>query len=166
MNKKTHSSLNILLDNIEGTNLLLEYYEDFSKKIFECQDFNQVILNLHQELRKIYAKQNIEFILWKNQNKLLRFLYDSKDTKLNPPDEIAEKNTLHHYTLEQKQTILTNNFQSFCDNLQVDTQEIPASSWLGIPVRKPCRPLERYVICPLVGPNRHMQSNGVRYQLR
>ena len=62
MNKdRTHSSLNILLDNIEGANLLLEYYEDFSKKIFDCQDFNRIILNLHQELRKIYAKQNIEF---------------------------------------------------------------------------------------------------------
>jgi len=38
--------------------------------------------------------------------------------------------------------------------------------WLEIPVRKPCRPLARYVICPLIGPDRHMQSNGVRYQLR
>jgi signal transduction histidine kinase/CheY-like chemotaxis protein len=135
MNKdRTHSSLNILLDNIEGTNLLLEYYEDFSKKIFECKDFNRIILNLHQELRKIYAKQNIEFILWRNNTELLKFVYDHKAGKVKTPYEIDADNTLYHYTLEQRQIILTNNYHSFCDNLQVDNQNIPASSWLGIPI--------------------------------
>jgi signal transduction histidine kinase len=131
---RTHSSLNILLDNIEGTNLLLEYYEDFSKKIFDCQDFNRIILNLHQELRKIYAKQNIEFILWQNNTTLLKFIYDHKAGKVEKPSEVKAENTLYHYTLEQRQITLTNNYRTFCDNLQVDDQNIGASSWLGIPI--------------------------------
>ena len=111
---KIHSSLNILLDNIEGTNLLLEYYTEFSQKIFQCSDFKSVILALHKELRKIYAKQNIEFILWQNNEKLLKFVYDSASTKVKSPEEIDKENTLYQHTLEQQQIILTNNYQNFC----------------------------------------------------
>ncbi|MCK5452978.1 MAG: response regulator [Calditrichia bacterium] len=131
---KIHSSLNILLDNIEGANLLLEYYADFSQKIFQCRDFKSVILALHHELRKIYAKQQIEFVLWQTDGKLLKFVYDSTTGKVKSPLEIDTENTLYQHTLEQQQTILTNNYQNFCENLGVDDSYVNASSWLGIPM--------------------------------
>ncbi|UCF64710.1 MAG: GAF domain-containing protein, partial [bacterium] len=135
MNKeKIHSSLNLLLDNIEGTNLLLEYYTEFGQKITQCRDFKTVIQVLHQELRKIYAKQQLEFILWQGADKLLKFVYDSARGKVQSPEEIKTAGTLYHHALEQQQTILTNNYKTFCDNLGVDARYVDASSWLGIPL--------------------------------
>jgi len=131
---KVHSSLNLLLDNIEGTNLLLEYYTAFGQKITQCRDFKSVIQVLHQELRKIYAKQQLEFILWQGADKLLKFIYDSARSKVLSPEEIKTPGTLYHHALEQQQTILTNNYKTFCDNLGVDASYVDASSWLGIPM--------------------------------
>ncbi len=132
--EKTHSSLNILLDNIEGTNLLLEYYNNFSSKIFAARDFKSIIQTLYRELRKIYAKQHIEFILWQNNKKLLRFTYQRDSGKVDTSSEIKTANTLYQYTLEQHQTILTNNYRHFCETLDVDRFDLNASSWLGIPM--------------------------------
>lgn len=132
--EKQYSSLNILLDSIEGINLLLEYYNNFSNKIFSAREFRSIIQILYQELRKIYAKQHVEFVLWQNNKKLLRFTYQTESGKVNAPEEIKTENTLYQYTLEQQQTILTNNYRHFCETLGVDRFNLDASSWLGIPM--------------------------------
>jgi signal transduction histidine kinase/ActR/RegA family two-component response regulator len=134
MPKEKSSSLNILLDNIEGTNLLLEYYADFSKKIFNAPDFKSIILVLHQELHRIYVRQRIEYILWQNNQKLLKFTFNAQDAKVNAPEEIHTPNTLYRYTLENPQIILTNSFKQFCDSLGVNYDNSQASCWLGIPM--------------------------------
>lgn len=135
MLKEKSSSLNILLDNIEGTNLLLEYYADFSKRIFNAPDFTSIILLLHQELQRVYVKQQIEYILWKNNQKLLRFTYNIQEAKVNPPEEIENTNTIYHYALEHQQIILTNDYKYFCKTLGVDRNVIKANCWLGIPMK-------------------------------
>ncbi len=132
--EKFYSSLNILLDNIEGTNLLLEYFADFSKRIFRARDFKSIIGAFYEELRKIYVNQNIEFILWHNHQRLVKFVHNEKTGKVSPVEEFTETNTIYNYVLEQQQIVLTNNYRQFCDNLGVRDVNIPASSWLGIPM--------------------------------
>jgi signal transduction histidine kinase/ActR/RegA family two-component response regulator len=132
--EKTYSSLNILLDSIEGTNLLLEYYSDFSKRIFRARDFKSIVGGLYEELRKIYVKQVIEFVLWQNNSELVKFNYRLKDGQVSPAEKIDTKNTLYHYVIEEHQTVLTNNYRSFCENLGLSNQNLPASSWIGIPM--------------------------------
>ena len=131
---KSCSSLNILLDNIEGTNLLLEYYADFSEKIFQGRDFKTIITTFYYELKKIYVNQSIEFVLWQHNKKLVKFNYDTKQSILTPSEEFTPKNSLYNYVLEQQQIVLTNNYFQFCDNLGLDDLNIKASSWLGIPI--------------------------------
>lgn len=131
---RNFSSLNILLDNIEGTNLLLEYYADFTRRIFESRDFKAVIAVLYEELRKIYVKQQIEYLLWHPNSKLVKLTYHSKNSRVSPSEEFSDTNTLYHYVLEQKQIVLTNNYNQFCDNLGVKNRNLKASSWLGIPM--------------------------------
>ncbi|MBN2366033.1 MAG: response regulator [Calditrichaeota bacterium] len=132
---KNYSSLNILLDNIEGPNLLLEYYTSFSNRLFAAKDFKGIIRILFQEIRKIYSRQKIEFILWQNKKKLLTFSDKPTPDGEYISEEMVELNTLYHYTLEQQQAILTNNYQNFCDTLGVHKNNIEASSWLGTPMQ-------------------------------
>jgi signal transduction histidine kinase/CheY-like chemotaxis protein len=131
---QNYSSLNVLLDNIEGTNLLLEYYSDFTKRILESRDFKAIIAVLYEELRKIYIKQQIEYLLWHPNSKLVKLEYQPKLHKVTPAEEFTESNTLYHYVLEQKQIVLTNNYQQFCNNLGVHDKGLNASSWLALPM--------------------------------
>ncbi len=131
---KLYSSLNILLDSIEGTNLLLEYYANFNKRIFRARDFKSIIGNFYEELRKIYANQHIEFIVWQNRQRLVRFDYNDKNGTVSPAEEFSETHTLYNYVLEKQQVVLTNTYQQFCENLGVRPGSIMASSWLGIPM--------------------------------
>jgi len=131
---KFFSSLNILLDNIEGINLLLEYYANFSQRIFKARDFNSVLTFFYEELRKIYVNQHIEFVLWHNRSRLVKFVYSDKNSRVRPVEEFREKNTLYNYVLEQQQLVLTNNYRQFCENLGVQDSGIPASAWLGVPM--------------------------------
>ncbi len=134
---KTHkyfSSLNILLDNIEGTNLLLEYFADFSRNIFQARDFKSIINIFYRELRKIYVNQNIEFVLWHNNQRLVKFIYNPQADKVMPIEEFTERNTIYNYVLEQQQTVLTNNYRQFCQNLGVSDCHLDASSWIGVPL--------------------------------
>ena len=131
---RNYSSLNVLLDNIEGTNLLLEYYSDFTKRIFESRDFKAVIAVLYEELRKIYIKQQIEYLLWHPNSKLVKLTYHPRLNKVTPAEEFTESNTLYHYVLEQKQVVLTNNYHQFCNNLGVQDRGLNASSWLALPM--------------------------------
>lgn len=131
---KFYSSLNILLDNIEGTNLLLEYYADFSKRIFRARDFKNIIGSFYQELRKIYVNQHIEFILWHNHQRLVKFIYNEKSGQVSPVEEFTDTRTIYNYVLEKQQIVLTNNFKRFCENLGVGDGGLTASSWLGMPM--------------------------------
>lgn len=133
-NEKFYSSLNILLDNIEGTNLLLEYFAGFSRRIFYSRDFKSIISTFYEELRKIYAHQHIEFVLWHNRQRLVKFVYSEKDNRVSPVQEFTETNTLYNYVLEQQQTVLTNNYRQFCESLGVRDGGLPASSWIGVPM--------------------------------
>jgi len=135
MQKEKSSSLNILLDNIEGTNLLLEYYADFSKRIFNAPDFKSIILILHQELHRIYVRQQVEYVLWQNNQKLLKFTYNPQEGKVESPQEILNSSTIYHYALEHQQIILTNNYKYFCKTLEVDRNGSKANCWLGIPMQ-------------------------------
>ncbi len=132
--EKFYSSLNILLDNIEGTNLLLEYFADFSRNIFQARDFKSVINIFYQELRKIYVNQNIEFVLWHNHQRLVKFVYSEKAGRVVPIEEFTEQNTIYNYVLEQQQAVLTNNYRQFCENLGVESCQFNASSWIGVPL--------------------------------
>ena len=125
---KYYSSLNILLDNIEGSNLLLEYYAEFSKRIFKARDFKTVLAVFSEELRKIYVKQKIEFVLWHNQRRPVKFIYDDKKNAVIPSEQFTENNTLYNYVLEQQQSVLTNNYNQFCENLGVNSMDLGASS--------------------------------------
>lgn len=132
--EKYYSSLNLLLDSVEGTNLLLEYYADFSRRIFKARDFRSVIGIFYQELRKIYVNQHIEFVLWHNHKRPLKFVYNEQSQRVIPTEELTGTNTIYNYVLEQQQSLLTNNFRQFCENLGVQSGDTQASSWLGIPM--------------------------------
>lgn len=133
-NDKLFSSLNILLDSVEGTNLLLEYFADFSRRIFKARDFNSIIGTCYEELRKIYVNQNIEFVLWDNHKRLIKFVFSEKNKRVSPVEEFNESNTLYNYVLEKQQIVLTNNYHMFCENLNVQDMRLLASSWLGVPM--------------------------------
>ena len=134
MSEKVLSSLNILLDSVEGTNLLLEYYADFSKRLLNVRDFKSIVNIIHEELKKIYVSQKIEIILWHNKKQLVKFEYNDGSKNVTPTEEFSEENSLYNYVLEKHQTVLTNNYPSFCENLNMDPIDIPANSWLGLPM--------------------------------
>lgn len=134
MKSEPLSSVNLLLDNVEGTNLLLEYYASFSKRIFNARDFKSVLNVFYEELRKIYVNQHIEVILWQNNQNLLKFTYNEAANQLAPAEELMETDTLYNYILTKRQVVLTNNYVTFCENLDINPGEIQANSWLGIPM--------------------------------
>lgn len=134
MHERLISSLNILLDSVEGTNLLLEYYSNFSNRIFNVRDFKSILNIVYEELRKIYVSQQIELILWHNNQRLVKFGFNDSSKNVTPVEEFTKKNTLYNYVLENRQIVLTNSYTDFCDNLNVDTMGIQANCWLGIPM--------------------------------
>ncbi len=83
----------------------------------------------------MYGRQQVEYILWQNTEKLLRFTYNPPEAKVNPPEEIKNTNTIYHYALEHQQIILTNDYKYFCKTLGVDRNVIKANCWLGIPMK-------------------------------
>jgi signal transduction histidine kinase/ActR/RegA family two-component response regulator len=134
MQDRLFSSLNLLLDNVEGTNLLLEYFSEFGKRLHAARDFNSVLIGLKDELKKIYVKQKIEIILWQNGERLIKFEFGSNKDKVTPSEEDIGETTLYSYILEKRQTILTNSYAPFCENINVETADLPAHSWLGVPM--------------------------------
>jgi signal transduction histidine kinase/ActR/RegA family two-component response regulator len=133
MHERLYSSLNLLLDTVEGSNLLLEFYTDFSKKLFFARDFKSILRIVYEELKKIYISQKIEIVLWHNNKNLVKFEYDEHSHQV-APIKFTEHNTLYNYVLEKHQSVLTNNYPSFCTNLGIDPTDIAAISWLGIPM--------------------------------
>ena len=134
MSEKLFSSLSLLTDSIEGTNLLLEYFSDFSKRIYSARDFKSILQICFEELRKIYISQHIEVIIWHNSKRLVKFVFDEQTGQVVPAEEFQRKNTLYNYVLEKRQIVLTNNYITFCDNLNLADADLPASAWLGIPM--------------------------------
>jgi signal transduction histidine kinase len=134
MQDRLFSSLNLLLDNVEGTNLLLEYFAEFGRRLHTARDFNSVLVSLKDELRKIYVKQKIEIILWQNGQQLIKFEFGNDRDKVTPSEGSISQATLYSYILEKRQTILTNSYVPFCENINVDPAGLPAHSWLGIPM--------------------------------
>ena len=134
MQERLFSSLNLLLDNVEGTNLLLEYLTEFSKKLYEARDFNSILSTLQKELKKIYANQKIEIILRQRDDSVIKFEFKSDGDKIVPSKEVINQNTLYNYILEKRQIILTNSYIPFCENINVETADLSANSWLGIPM--------------------------------
>lgn len=135
MKNEPFSSSNLLLDNIEGVNLLLEYFASFSKRIFGANDFKTIMKNLYEELRKLYVNQRIEVVFWQNNQRLIKFSYQETTGQVVLAETLNEPNTLYHYVLAKRQPILTNNYQTFCENAGINPGNIPASSWLGIPMQ-------------------------------
>ncbi len=101
MKEKVFSSLNLLLDTVEGANLLLEYYASFSKRVMGAHDFKTILTVFSEELKHIYMRQNIELILWQNNQRLVKFLYDDDKKRVYPAEEFSQKNTLYNYVLER-----------------------------------------------------------------
>lgn len=134
MKDRMFSSLNLLLDNVEGINLLLEYLFEFSGRLHSAGDFESILKILNKELRKIYIQQKIEIILWQNRQRIVRFEFEADGNKINSTEDIINQNTLYKYILENQQTILTNNYLTFCENINVNSANLPARSWLGIPM--------------------------------
>lgn len=134
MSERRFSSLNLLLDNVEGPNLLLEYFANFSKRLFSTRDFKSILNVFYEEVKQIYIHQKIEILLWQNNKRLVKFGYDNKSGQVVPVCELWEKNSLYNYLLEKRQTVLSNNYLSFCENSGVEPGDINASSWLGIPM--------------------------------
>ncbi|NOX35955.1 MAG: response regulator [Calditrichaeota bacterium] len=134
MQNKSYSSLNLLLDSVEGTNLLLEYYAAFSRRLFSAKDFKTIMNILYEELKKIYIHQHIEIIFTHTNNRLVKFVFDESSHQVVPADEFYDTNTLYNHVLEKRQILLTNNYATFCENLNLNTANLPASSWLGIPL--------------------------------
>lgn len=137
MPERLFSSLNLLLDNVEGTNLLLEYLSEFSKNLYKARDFNSILNTLFKELKKIYINQKIEIVLLQNDQRIVKFeLKNSKDNKEKfiPSEVVISQNTLYNNILENQQTILTNSYSPFCENINVDNAKLNAHSWMGIPM--------------------------------
>lgn len=134
MKDRMFSSPNLLLDNVEGTNLLLEYLFEFSGRLHSASDFESILKILNKELRKIYIQQKIEIILWQNRQRIVRFEFGDDGNRINSSEDAINQNTLYKYILENQQTILTNNYLAFCENINVDSANLPAGSWLGIPM--------------------------------
>lgn len=138
MPERLFSSLNLLLDNVEGTNLLLEYLSNFNRCLHGAKDFKSILNTLNEELRKIYAKQKIEIILWQENDRIVKFKFDrhahKQGASIVPSQEILSQNSLYQYILKERQTILTNSYVPFCENINVDPLALPAHSWLGIPM--------------------------------
>lgn len=152
MESSNYSSLNLLLDSVEGTNLLLEYYESFSRKIFSAGDYKSVLKIFAEELHKIYVGRNIELILNQDDQTLVKFLYNPENGEVAPAAKFSEKNTLYNYVLEQRQPLLSNNYRLTCETLGLSEANIAASSWLGIPMMVRDRVLGALVIWePLAG---------------
>lgn len=134
MSEKLFSSLSLLTDSVEGTNLLLEYFSDFSKRLYSARDFKSILQICFEELHKIYSNQHIEVIIWHNSKRLVKFVFDNKTGQVVPDEEFRKKNTIYNYVLENRQIVLTNNYSTFCENLNLEHAELPASAWLGIPM--------------------------------
>lgn len=135
MKNEPFLSSNLLLDNIEGANLLLEYFASFSKRIFAANDFKTILKSLYEELRKLYVNQRIEVVFWQNSQHLVKFSYNETTGQVTPDETLGEPNTLYHYVLAKRQPVLTNNYQTFCENSGINPGDIPASSWLGVPMQ-------------------------------
>lgn len=146
MKNEPFSSSNLLLDNIEGANLLLEYFVAFSKRIFGANDFNTILQSLYEELRKLYINQRIEVVFWQNNQHLVKFSYNEATGQVTPDETLAETNTLYHYVLTKRQPVLTNNYQTFCENSGINPGNIPACSWLGIPMQARTKVLGALVV--------------------
>ncbi len=134
MNTKLFSSLNLLLENQEGSELLLQYYSDFSKQLFSARDFQAILTLFYRELRRIYFNQTIEIILCKEGRPLSRHYYDEQQKQVLPGQPFNVENTLYHHLLAKKQPVVTNNYPAFCANLRVEAAGIPAQAWMGIPL--------------------------------
>lgn len=124
-----------LLENVEGTNLLLEYFASFNRKIFGAHDFKGVLNVFYAELQKLYANQQIEILLWQNNQSLVKFLYNESSNQVVPREKISGQNNLYNYVLTKRQVVLTNNYKTFCENLNIDPGDSPARSWVGIPMK-------------------------------
>ncbi|RMI02422.1 MAG: response regulator [Calditrichaeota bacterium] len=132
--QETNSSLNLLFDSVEGTNLVLDYIVSFGRRIFAAGDFKSVLNIFYDELRKIYVSQHIELLLWRPHQPPVKFAYNDEAGKVLPAGKLPSSSTLYHYVIEKRQVALTNNYKYFCENLKLDTAGIPANSWLGIPM--------------------------------
>jgi signal transduction histidine kinase/ActR/RegA family two-component response regulator len=135
MKNELLSSTNNLLENVEGANLLLEYFAAFNKKIYGAHDFKSVLNVFYTELRKLYAAQHIEILLWQNNQSLVKFLFSESSNRMIPAEKLSGKNTLYNYILTKRQVVLTNNYKTFCENLNINPGDTPARSWLGIPMK-------------------------------
>ncbi|RMF57340.1 MAG: response regulator [Calditrichaeota bacterium] len=129
------STANLLLDNIEGPHLLLEFFASFSKRIFEAKDFKTILNQLVEDLRKIYPRQQIEFILWQDQEKWIKFQYQEASKELLPQEDLSHQNTIYNHVIEQEEIVLTNDYPSYCEKLGLDDLNLPAHSWIGLPVK-------------------------------
>ena len=134
MENRRQNSLNLLMDSVEGPNLLLEYFSNFSERLFQARDFKSILLTLYEELHRVYNRQNIEILLTHDQSRLLRFTYSQSSGQMVPTDEIETSNTIYHYILQQRQPVLTNNYRHFCTNLGLEIGANPPNSLLGVPL--------------------------------
>ncbi len=134
MEQRRQNSLNILMDAVEGPNLLLEYFANFSERLFQARDFKSILLILYEELKRVYTRQTIGILLTHDQSRLLRFTYNARTGTMVPTDEIEPSNTVYHYILQQRQPVLTNNYQHFCNNLGLTIEKDAPNSLLGVPL--------------------------------
>nr|HQV33298.1 response regulator [Calditrichia bacterium] len=79
--------------------------------------------------------QKIEFILWQPGQAPVKFAYNTQIGQMAPVAEFRERNTLYNFVLERQKTVLTNNYPIFCKNLNLDAMDLPASAWIGVPIK-------------------------------
>ncbi len=128
------NSLNLLMDAVEGPNLLLEYFANFSERLFQARDFKSILLILYEELHRVYSRQNIEILLTHDQSRLLRFTFNTSNGQMMPTDEVETPNTIYHYIMQQRQPVLTNNYVHFCNNIGLSVEPNAPNSLLGVPL--------------------------------
>ncbi len=134
MSRYKFSSLHLLMDTAEGSDLLLDYYAAFTRRIFAVKDFKNILTVFFEELRKIYSQQEIEIILSHDKQVPTKFTYDAASRQAVPVKEFNDRQTLYTYVLSKRQAVLTNNYEQFCDNLSLEKGALPANAWLGIPM--------------------------------
>ncbi len=134
MGENLHTSLTYLPGNTEDTTIFVEFLARFSKHIFSIRDFKTLLFTSLEELSEIYTKHHIEIIFRHDEGQLVKFSLRRGSERVDSRESIPGENTIYHKVIDSRQIILTNLYSAYCEQLQTDALEIPAKSWIGLPI--------------------------------
>lgn len=124
-------SANFLLDQPDGSHLLLDYYSSFSQQLLNASSRQEILQLVYTELRNIYAGMHVDLLLFNNDKQLLKISFE--DDAFHERD-FHSQHSLYTHVIDHRIAVLTNSYRNFCDSMELATAAVPASSWLGCPL--------------------------------